>query len=73
MPVVLQIHDKPEGGGGIARVVADFAAGLAGRGWQVQGLRLARHAEAGAVATRPGRRAMPGWPRCGPPRGRRMR
>lgn len=60
MPVVLQIHDKPEGGGGIARVVADFAAGLAGRGWQVQGLRLARHAEAGAVATRPGRRAAAG-------------
>lgn len=60
MPVVLQIHDKPEDGGGIARVVADFAAGLTARGWQVQGLRLARNAEAGAVATRPGRRAAAG-------------
>lgn len=57
MPVVLQIHDKPDGGGGIARVVADYAAGLVQRGWQVQNLRLARHAAPGAIATRPGRRA----------------
>lgn len=60
MPHVLQIHDKPEGGGGIARVVADFAAGLRARGWSVGELRLSRRPAAGAVATRPGRRARAG-------------
>lgn len=60
MPVVLQIHDKPEGSGGISRVVAEFAAGLKARGWRVVNLRLARHVQEGAVATRPGSRALAG-------------
>jgi glycosyltransferase involved in cell wall biosynthesis len=59
MAVLLQIHDKAEGGGGIFRVVSDLAQGLGERGLEMRELRLAHRADTGAPLARLSRHAAP--------------
>ncbi|EEW24159.1 glycosyltransferase family 4 protein [Rhodobacter ferrooxidans] len=57
-PALVQLHDKPAGGGGIAQVVATYAEGLTARGWAVTDLRLTRRGgDVGSVMARPARKA----------------
>lgn len=52
MPVLLQIHDKPQRGGGLRTVVDDIDRTMRARGWEVRELCLVRGpATAGDTAT----------------------